>query len=284
MVHSFSVMDSHATEPRVGSSDHGRLVLSRLGQGGSPIAAKAVSLKFCLEGEESYEIDGKMVHLAPGRYLYLEPGSDCTAIIRTRSVGFCVHLPCRSSSLQAGVALREPLEATGGRALVLSTNTSFLGRQLEQQARHIAANPEQGGAIAPGIIAQVAQNLADPIEDSRRAMARLAVAKASTRRDLFQRLEIARGYLHEHPDRSISLADLAVVVGLSEFHLARFFKMAFGQSPIRYHRGLRLDRATRLIERDHPLADAAELTGYSDAASLSHAFRRHYGRSPRAVG
>jgi AraC family transcriptional regulator len=280
---SFSVMNSHVPEPRVDPVATGRLVLSKLSQGASPIAATAASLKLCLEGEESYEIDGRMVHLSAGRYLYLAPGADCTAIIRSHSVGLCIHLPIRPSTLQERAVSEEPLELAGGRALVLSTETSFLGRQLKRQGRYIAANPGEGDVIAPAIVAQAAEHLADPIGESRDAMARLAVAKAGTRRDLFQRLELARGYLHAHPHRSISLGDLAAEVGLSEFHMARYFKMAFGQSPIRYHRTIRLERAARLIERDYCLADAAELTGYSDAASLSHAFRRNYGHSPRTT-
>jgi len=121
---------------------------------------------------------------------------------------------------------------------------------------------------------------ADPRPDKPRAGAE--AAKASTRRHLCERLERARAHLHEHCDRNVALAELAAVAGVSRFHLARYFKLAFGAAPIAYHRGLRLARAAELLASGgRSLAEAAEAAGYSDAAALSHAFRRRYGRTPR---
>ena len=72
-------------------------------------------------------------------------------------------------------------------------------------------------------------------------MARLGAVKAGTRKDLVQRLERARAFLHEHPNKAVSQAQLARVAGLSQFHLARQFRDAYGHSPGDYHRRVRLD-------------------------------------------
>ena len=56
----------------------------------------------------------------------------------------------------------------------------------------------------------------------------LDAAKPSTRRDILQRLERARAHLHAHLDRNVALGELASVARLSRFHLARYFKRAFG--------------------------------------------------------
>ena len=110
----------------------------------------------------------------------------------------------------------------------------------------------------------------------------LVFAKPSTRRDIFQRLERARAHLHDHLDRGVSLAELASVALLSQFHLARYFKLAFDAAPIAYHRGLRLERAaTYLAAGEGSVAQAAALIGYSDAVALSHAFRKHFGSAPQ---
>ena len=121
-----------------------------------------------------------------------------------------------------------------------------------------------------------------PLAQSRAAINSLSAAKPSTRRDLYQRLDRARGHLHDHLDRGVALAELASVARLSQFHLARYFKLAFGQAPIAYHRALRLERAARFLAAgEGSVAQAAEATGYSDAVALSHAFRKHFGQPPQ---
>ena len=110
----------------------------------------------------------------------------------------------------------------------------------------------------------------------------LDAAKPSTRRDILQRLERARAHLHAHLDRNVTLGELALVARLSQFHLARYFKRAFGAAPIAYHRALRLERAARFLARgEGSVAQAAALIGYSDAVALSHAFRKHFGAPPQ---
>lgn len=106
-------------------------------------------------------------------------------------------------------------------------------------------------------------------------------AKTSTCLDLSERLERVRRYLHDHLHRGVTLDELAAVALLSPFHLARWFKHAFGEAPIAYHRGLRLNRAAERLAATRSLAEAAEAAGYSDEAALCHAFRRHFGCAPR---
>ena len=121
--------------------------------------------------------------------------------------------------------------------------------------------------------------------ESRAAIDGLKAAKPSTRRELYRRLERARGFLHDHDDRGVTLAEMASVAGLSQFHLARYFKSAFGRAPIAYHRDLRLARAADLLDSGGcSVAAAAEATGYSDQVALSHAFRRQYGAPPQTCG
>ena len=114
------------------------------------------------------------------------------------------------------------------------------------------------------------------------ALARLNVAKLSTGLDLLERLERARRHLHDHLDRNISLRELGAVASLSTFHLARFFKLAFGAAPISYHRALRLERAAQLLRRGKlSVAEVADCVGYSDAVAFTHALRKHFGFAPR---
>ena len=122
--------------------------------------------------------------------------------------------------------------------------------------------------------------IAEPPATSVAAMGGVKAVKLSTRRELCRRLERARAFLHAHDHCNVTLGEMAAVAGLSQFHLARYFKHVFGQSPISYHRALRLKRAADLLAGGASVAEAAEAAGYSDPVALSHAFRRKYGAPP----
>jgi AraC-like DNA-binding protein/quercetin dioxygenase-like cupin family protein len=275
----FTVMDSHLEAPR-GPAPAGKLVLSQLKPGSSMIGAPAPSLKVVVDGEERYTIDGRTVTVRPGQFLYLDAGAACIGTNRTTTIGMCLILPPDIAlSRRADVAGHDPVL---GRALVLSTGASAMGRRLRDYAERIARNPALGGRLAEELAAGVEQAIAEPLAESRAAIEALKAAKADTRRELHRRLERARGFLHDNAGRSVSLSEMADVAGLSQFHLARYFKLAFGEAPIAYHRGLRLSRAAAFLgEGAGSLAEAAELTGYSDSVALSHAFRKHYGQPPQ---
>jgi len=275
----FTVMDRQLEAPR-GPTPSGKLVLSRLGPGSSAIGAPAPSLKLVLEGDERYEIDGRTIAVRPGDLLYLDAGSHCIGTNRTDMTGLCLLLPHAPDASGNGGAYGD--DPVTGRALVLSTRTSALGRTMHDYARRIASDPALGPVLADELVARVTYAIAEPLDQSRVAMAGLKAAKLSTRRELYRRLERARGFLHEHDGRTVTLSEMARVAGLSQFHLARYFKCAFGRSPISYHRGLRLARAAALLaEGGRSVAEVAEATGYSDQVALSHAFRRHYGSPPQ---
>jgi AraC family transcriptional regulator len=274
----FTVMDRQLEAPR-GPTPAGKLVLCTLKSGSSPIGAPAPSLKIVLEGDERYEIDGRTIHVRPGQFLYLDPGSECLGTNRGEMTGLCLLLPHDPGIAGDG----EPAlghDPVLGRSLVLSTRASAMGRALHDYAWRIAREPMLGARLADELVAQVQYALAEPLAQSRAAIDGLKAAKASTRRELYRRLERARGFLHDHDDRGVTLAEMASVAGLSQFHLARYFKSAFGRAPIAYHRDLRLARAAGLLESGRSVAAVAEATGYSDQVALSHAFRRHYGAPP----
>lgn len=275
----FSVLDQHLDAPRSAAAPEGRLILSKLAPGRCAIGASAPSLKMVLEGEELYQIDGRTLRVEPGQFLYLDAGADCHGTNKVQTVGICLALP----DGWAGPGGAEGHDPVLGRAMVFSTRTSAVGRTLEHYGRAIARDPEQGAAIAPELVARAGAAVREPLADSRAAIDALKVVKASTRQSLFQRLERARGFLHAHDSRGVTLGELAAVANLSQFHLARYFRLAFGQPPIAYHRSLRLARAAEFLTHDEgTIAEAAEIAGYSDSVSLCHAFRRHYGKAPRA--
>ena len=274
----FTVMDRQLDAPR-GAMPGGKLVLCTLKAGSSMIGAPAPSVKLVLDGDERYEVDGRTIAVRPGEFLYLDAGRECTGTNKGDMTGLCLLLPHGPGAILAPPAGHDPLL---GRALVLSTRTSFMGRTFYDYGSRIARDPSLGPLLADELVAKISFAVAEPLEASRAAMDGLNAAKPSTRRELHRRLERARGFLHAHDHRNVTLGEMASVAGLSQFHLARYFKSAFGRSPISYHRALRLARAADLLKAGgRSVAEVAEATGYSDQVALSHAFRREYGAPPQ---
>lgn len=103
-----------------------------------------------------------------------------------------------------------------------------------------------------------------------------APAPASTRRAL----EVART-IEEDPAVEWTLARLAELAGMNQFHFLRCFKRVCGLTPYAFVRQARLREAARLLlESDFTVARVAAEAGFSDLSTFNHAFKRAFGRSP----
>lgn len=80
-----------------------------------------------------------------------------------------------------------------------------------------------------------------------------------------------------------SLANLARIAELSEYHFSRMFKRATGLSPSQYFIRLRMSRARHLLlESDGSIIDIGLEVGYSSPSHFSQVFRREVGVTPSA--
>ena len=110
---------------------------------------------------------------------------------------------------------------------------------------------------------------------------RLTFAKVSTREELHKRLARARTAVLAELGRRWSLETMASEAFLSPFHFHRCFHAAFGAAPSEFLRRVRIERASKLIEkRKMGVTEAAFEVGYASPTSFAAAFRRVKGRSP----
>lgn len=95
------------------------------------------------------------------------------------------------------------------------------------------------------------------------------------------RLAAALRQIHAHPTRPWTVAALAREAGLSRSTFFERFRHEVGVSPMEYLLGWRMAIAKDLLSREkRPLAEVAELAGYSSASTFSVAFSRHVGMPP----
>ena len=95
-----------------------------------------------------------------------------------------------------------------------------------------------------------------------------------------KRVQTVIDYMAAHLDANISLDDLAVITGLSRFHLLRVFRAATGLPPHTYFNHMRLRRAKRMLFDGVSIADAAAATGFADQSHLNRHFKAMWGVSP----
>ena len=110
----------------------------------------------------------------------------------------------------------------------------------------------------------------------------LPAVRASTREELWRRVNRARDFLHAHLGARVTLSEVAAAACLSPFHLLRTFQAAFRQTPHQYLQQCRLERAKFLLEKTRISVTAICLDcGFTSLGSFSALFQKTFGASPR---
>jgi AraC family transcriptional regulator len=106
---------------------------------------------------------------------------------------------------------------------------------------------------------------------------------APSSREGLDRRRLARvlDHIEANLEGELTVARLASIACLSQFHFARAFKAALGRSPHRYVSARRLERAKELLaQREQPLADIALRLRFSCQPNFTRAFRQATGLTP----
>jgi AraC family transcriptional regulator len=88
-------------------------------------------------------------------------------------------------------------------------------------------------------------------------------------------------YIEANLARIISLGMLSQLACMSEYHLARMFRVSFGMPPSAWIAARRVEHARILLKTtDQPLQQIADACGYADLSHFSHRFRDSVGAPP----
>ncbi|MCG7518539.1 GlxA family transcriptional regulator [Ruegeria sp. Ofav3-42] len=84
-----------------------------------------------------------------------------------------------------------------------------------------------------------------------------------------------------HMSEPISIADVALQIGVTPRQVERAFKQATGQSPSHYYRAMRMKAARQMVVyTKDPIAEIAAAIGYGSVAPLVTHYRSAFGLSP----
>lgn len=91
-------------------------------------------------------------------------------------------------------------------------------------------------------------------------------------------------YIHKNFHTDISISDLAEKLCLEKNFFIKKFKRYMDITPYQYIRNYRMNTAMSLIKTNrYPISKIAEMVGYADTASFSHAFKKVYEIYPNEV-
>lgn len=94
-------------------------------------------------------------------------------------------------------------------------------------------------------------------------------------------LAAARDILHDRWRDGVGLSELAATAGVHPAHLARVFRICFGESVGTYVRKLRVEWAVReLAHADRPIAVVAVEAGFCDQSHFTRECKRYLGFTP----
>ena len=95
----------------------------------------------------------------------------------------------------------------------------------------------------------------------------------------FASAKLARQYLLDSWQSTVSMQELSAVIGRDRWSLSKDFRLFYGTSPSRFLALRRLDAARRQMLAGLALADVAASTGFADQAHMTRHFTQTFGIS-----
>ncbi|RYY54203.1 MAG: helix-turn-helix domain-containing protein [Chitinophagaceae bacterium] len=103
----------------------------------------------------------------------------------------------------------------------------------------------------------------------------------ATQKDLHKKLKMALAYMTRHPEEKITIAQLAGLAHLSQFHFIRCFRSAYELTPLQYLTRLRLKKASLLLKKSGIAVGRIVIRcGFENESSFIRLFKREFRMTP----
>jgi AraC-like DNA-binding protein len=254
--------------------------------------AGPLSIKSVIRGEVDWIVDGRRLQVDPATFLVLNDGQTYSMNIdSTRPVETCCVFFHSGFVEQVAQDVTTPLEPSLESPWRAAPGLTFLSR-LHSDVRH-AVLPQMWSlaercrrGLQPSNFEEdfliLAEKLLMLYREIKTQISRVPASKASTRDELFRRLEVAREYLHGNLHNRVSLDDVSREACISRYHLHRAFKQVFRSTPHTYLTKIRMERARILLQTGHSAIETTLALGFESPSAFTRLFRAHYGVTPSA--
>ena len=167
--------------------------------------------------------------------------------------------------------------ATGELKPQFRIRDSFADTLLSQLGREISGDG-YGAALAVDALTNLLSLHVLRAYRGQTALSRPARAAGLSRKQKASLTE----YIEDSLGENVRLENMSEIAGLSQFHFARQFKAAFGQSPHEYQLHRRIRRAGEVLraQPEDTLAKVAASFGFADESHFRRHFKRIFGVTP----
>jgi len=105
----------------------------------------------------------------------------------------------------------------------------------------------------------------------------------ATQKDLHKKLKLALRYMTKHPEEKITIAQLADLAHLSQYHFIRCFRSAYELTPLKYLTRLRLKKASLLLKKSNAtVGNIVPQCGFENESAFIRLFRKEFRMTPMA--
>jgi AraC-like DNA-binding protein len=238
---------------------------------------KGLALKYVAKGIENYRLNGATIQLKKGQFLLFKEEEKYDVFFENKKSpieGICIDLNLNLDEKLIDLYKNELLFKTTFDCAAFSP----LGNSFQNFTLKI--NEKVNGLEVLNSISSQLISFSSEVLDLEMRLDSFA-KKTETKRVLISKLIASKDFIYKNYNNKITLNRLALESGISKFHFSRLFKNCFEQSPAEMQEFLRMQKAKLLIlERDIRLTEIAFNLGYSDLASFSNQFKKHFGVSP----
>jgi AraC family transcriptional regulator len=237
-----------------------------------------LSLKWIPQGAARYRAGDKAFALAGDAQLLLNRGQSYTMSMREPSESFVMFFPraLADAAWSAHVGTAEPFPEVPSVA-------GLSQRALRQSLARLRAETRRAvpdGAMLAECALAALSDVAGLAHHRRRMAQRLPAVRRTTREELLRRVARAECYLVEMRGRA-TLEGAAAAAALSPFHLIRVFRAVYGETPLAWAAGQRLEAARdALLLTGDAIEAVARAGGYHSRTAFDRAFARRFGETP----
>ncbi len=253
-----------------------------------------VVIRYVITGGETYFINKKTFDLRANCSLLVNPAQSHNVTIPYQKIpaqGLCFTINKKmltdvlvNNSFSENYLLDNPLindneefdffQGIYGQDNILNQFLLSVSKNIDTDSGVISLPPEN-------LFYTLAHRLLVSQKMIKKQVSQINASKCSTRKELYKRVHEARQILDDESDQPLSISEIALEVGLSEFHFFRIFNQAFGTSPHQYRLTKRLENAKeKLSSKPVSISNLALESGFADVQSFSKAFKKAFGVAP----
>jgi AraC-like DNA-binding protein len=242
-------------------------------------AAFGVTLGVVLEGEKRVRVAGHELTVDPSQLLVVTRESDLDIAV-TRASPQAPYLGLHVCFWPERVARALMRLAEAGGAASAEAPAAFVFQPQERIVNALErlltalADPVEAQVLAPLTIDELLFLL---LRTDAAATIRAGVGRPADAERVLDTMQFIRA----HHAEKLNVERLAKHAGMSPSHFAHRFRSVARVSPMRYLRGVRLDRARALLlETGARVSEAALEVGFESPAHFTREFKRRFGVAP----